>query len=616
VVLYEMVAGCPPFDGPTSSDLIVSILDREPVPLLQLAPAIPTQLQRIIKKALCKDREKRYQTVKDLALDLENLRSELEMGASPERSSAAMGGESAPRSSPQIKESGEIRLSSAAYIAAGIKQHSRQLLFGMAVIVLAITAFSYFYFGRTGKSTIDSIAVLPFANVGADPNTEYLSDGITETITNSISQLPNLSVIAHSSVFRYKGREVDPQTAGRELGVRAVLTGKITPRSDDLLISVELVDCNNNHQIWGEQYDRKLSDILAVQSEISREISEKLRLRLTGEEQKRVTRHYTEDTEAYQAYLKGRYYWNKRTGDDLKKSTEYFNQAIAKDPGYALAYAGLADCYIVIPNYTDIPAEEAYLKAKAAALKALEIDDTLAEAHASLGGVKADYDWDFAGAESELKRAIELNPNYATAHHWYAQFLSGMGRHQEAIAEIKRAQELDPLSLIIDSVVGDTYVKARQYDLAIEQLRKTIEMDKNFVRAHRYLEKAYVAKGMYDEAITEYQTAATLAGEDSETAAKRATALRAAYAASGVRGYWQKQLDLLKEDPSQGNMTPYGIAGIYARLGDKDETFNWLEKAYREHDPYIIYLKTGPEFDALRSDPRTIDLMRRIGLPQ
>jgi serine/threonine protein kinase/tetratricopeptide (TPR) repeat protein len=631
VVLYEMVAGRAPFDGPTASDLIVSILDREPAPLMEHKPAMPAELQRIVKKALGKDREKRYQTVKDLALDLESLRWELEISAERGRSAPMASGaggaatsraettsESTAWSTSQIREAGEVKqqLSSAAYIAAEIKQHRRGVLIGLAAIVLAITSFSYFYFGRTSKPTIDSLAILPFVNVGADPNTEYLSDGITESLTNSISQLPNLAVIAHSSVFRYKGREIDPQAVGRELGVRAVLTGRITQGSDNLLISAELVDVSNSHRIWGEQYDRKLSDILAVQSEISSEISEQLRLRLTGEEQKRVTRHYTENTEAYQAYLKGRYYWNKRTGIDLKKSIEYFGQAVAKDPDYALAYAGLADCYIVIPNYTDIPAQEAYLKAKAAALKALEIDDTLAEAHASLGGVKADYDWDFAGAESELKRAIELNPNYATAHHWYAQYLSGMGRHQEAIREIKRAQELDPLSLIINSVVGDTYIKARQYDQAIEQLRKTIEMDKNFLRAHRYLANAYLEKGMYEEAVTEYQTAAGLAGEDPEKAAKRAMTLREAYAVSGAKGFWEKQLDLLKEDAGYGNSSPYAVAGIYARLGDKDQAFKWLEKAFREHDAYVLYLKTDPQFDALRSDPRAIDLMRRIGLPQ
>ncbi len=630
VVLYEMVAGCPPFEGPTASDLIVSILDREPTPLGERAPSMPAELQRIVKRALCKDREKRYQTVKDLAVDLENLRWQLEISAELERSPSTTSGaratiantrltsEDAQRSTSQIDESLQRsqQLSSAAYIVAGIRRHNKGLLVGVATIVVVLGVLSYFYLWRTTRTTVDSIAVLPFVNVSSDPNTEYLSDGITESLTHSISQLPNLAVIARSSVFRYKGREVDPQTVGRELGVRAVLTGRITQRGDNLVISAELVDVSNNHRIWGDQYDRKLSDILVVQSEISREISEKLRLTLTGEEQRRVTRHYTENTVAYQAYLRGRYYWNKRTGDDLKKSIDYFNQAIATDPSYALAYAGLADCYIVIPNYTSISPQEAYLKAKAAALKALEIDDSLAEPHASLGGVRADSEWDFTGAETELKRAIQLNPNYATAHHWYAQYLSEMGRHQEAIAEIKRAQELDPLSLIINSVVGDTYIKARQYDQAIEQLRKTIEMDKNFIRSHRYLANAYQEKGMFNEAISELQTTSTLAGEDPEKAAKRAAALRTAYATSGAKGYYEKRLEFLKEDAETSRVSPYSIAAVYARLGNNDETFKWLEKAYRDRDVYVVYLKIDPQFDALRSDPRIMDLMRRIGLLQ
>jgi len=629
VVLYEMVAGYPPFVGETASDLIVSILDRDPARLPEREPGVPLELQRIIKRALFKDRERRYQAVKDLALDLENLRWELDISAEHQRLTSAAFGEritptnsiqpardtTAPSTS-QIKTTPEpsAQLSSAAHIVTG--QNLKVILAGIGAIIVTMAVLSYFFLWRGSKTTIDSIAVLPFVNVSADPNTEYLSDGITDSLTNSISQLPNLAVIARSSVFRYKGREADPQAVGRELGVSAVLTGRIMQRDDNLIISTELVDVSNNHRIWGERYERKLSDILVVQSTISQEISEKLRLTLSGEDQKRVTRHYTENTEAYQAYLKGRYYWNKRTGDDLKKSIEYYNQAIAMDPNYALSYAGLADSYLVSPDYSNIPIQEAYLKAKAAASKALELDDTLAEAHASLGGVRADYEWDFVGAESELKRAIELNPNYATAHHWYAQYLSEMGRHQEAIAEIKRAQELDPLSLIINCVFGDTYIKARQYDQAIEQLRKTIEMDKNFIRSHRYLGSAYVEKGMYDQAIVEFQTAATLNGENPETAAKRATTLQTAYAASGVKGYWEKQLEFSKEEGEHGKASPYRIASIHARLDHREEAFKWLEKAYRERDPYVVYLKIDPQFDALRSDQRAMDLMRRIGLLQ
>ena len=624
VVLYELVTGSPPFEGPTTTDQLVSILEREPVPINEFVPSIPIELQRIVKKALAKDREKRYHSIKDLSVDLESLRWDLEVSAELERTnSTASGVRSGSIPSTHLTNENNTRtrtLSREAIpadpVVPGVRWRSKALAFGAVALVLLLGALAYFYYLRTPNPKIDSIAVLPFVNVSNDPETEYLSDGITESITNSISQLPNLAVIARSSVFRYKGRDVDPQTVGRELGVRAILTGRITQRGDNLIISAELVDVTNNHRVWGDQYDRKLTDIIAVQSELSREISGQLRLTLTGDEQKRVTRHYTENTAAYQSYLKGRYYWNKRTGEDIKKSIQYFEQAIAEDPSYALAYAGLADCYLVIPNYTNIPSQEAYLKAKQSALKALELDESLAEAHASLGGIKVDYEWDFPGAESELKRAIELNPNYATAHHWYAQYLSEMGRHQEAINEIKRAQELDPFSLIINSIVGDTYIKARQYDQAIEQLHKTVEMDKNFVRSHRYLANAYQEKGMFAEAITELQTAATLSGENPEKATKRAEDLRAALAAAGANGYWEKQLQFMLEDAGSQNISAYGVASLYARLKKNEDVFKWLEKAYAQRDPYLVYLKIDPPFDSIRSDQRIMDLMRRISLIQ
>ena len=628
VVLYEMVAKRSPFDGPTSSDLLVAILDREPTSLSELAPDTPPELQRIIKRALAKDRERRYQTIKDLALDLENLRWDLEHNTESRQSSSAVpvpasevirGQTTSEITAPSTAEIDRQiypsqHLSSAGHLAAGIRQLNKGILVAIAATIVVAIAGVYFYFSRSPKTSIDSIAVLPFVNVGGDPNMDYLSDGITESLTDTISHLPNLSVIARSSVFRYKGRETDPQTVGKELGVRALLIGRIVQRGDRLVISTELVDVENNRRLWGGQYDRLMSDILAVQSEISHEISEQLRSTLTSEEQKQLTKHHTENNEAYQDYLKGRYYWNKRTGDDLKKAIEYFNQAIEKDPRYALAYTGLADCYIVIPNYSDITKREAHFKAKAAALKALEIDDSLAEAHTSLGGIKSDYEWDFRGAEAEWERALALNPNYATTHAWYAQHLSAIGRHQEAIAEIKRAQELDPFSLIINSVVGDTYLKARQYDQAIEQLRKTIEMDKNFPRAHRYLAEVYIEKGMYDEAITEFHTANMLSGEDPAHVEQRTKGLREAYANAGARGFWQKQLSYLKEAEEKGNPVIYAIASVYARLGDKEQSLKWLERAYRERDPYLVYIKIDPQFDSFRSDPRVIDLMQRVGL--
>ncbi|HSE23982.1 MAG TPA: protein kinase [Pyrinomonadaceae bacterium] len=615
VVIYEMLAGYPPFTGETGSDLIVAILDREPARLPEREPPIPLELQRIIRKALSKDREKRYQTIKDLAVDLESLRLELQLSAEHQRimSSASI---ERPFTGQSVQTSRSVPINTAEQPTEAIPRflaksnRLKWVIAGAAALVLAVAVATYFYFHRATNPAIDSIAVLPFVNVGLDPNMDYISDGITDSIIDGISQLPNLAVIARSSVFRYKGREIDPQAVAKELGVHAVLTGVITQRGDNLSISAELVDASNNHRIWGERYERQLSDILLVQSDIAKDISESLRSKLTGEEKRRVVKRFTDNPAAYQAYLKGRYHWNKRTAADLNKSIEYYNQAIAIDPEYALAYSGLADCYLVLPDYSDVPAQEAHPKSKAAALKALELDETLAEAHAALGGVKIDSEWDFVGAETELKRAIELNPNYATAHHWYAQYLSVMGRHEEAVKEIRRAQELDPLSLIINAVLGDTYTKARRYDEAILQLRKTIEMDQNFSRAYRYLGNAYVEKGMFADAIAAYQTAATLGGEPAEQAAKRATELKAAVAAAGAKGYWEKQLENAKDV----KVSPYGMASIYARLNDKEEALNWLDKAYRERDPYVVYMKIDPQFDSLRSDQRSQDLMRQIGL--
>jgi TolB-like protein/Flp pilus assembly protein TadD len=625
VVLYELIAHQPPFAGPTTSDVLVSILDREPPLLTESVPDTPPELLRIIRKTLTKDREKRYQSIKDLAVDLESLRWDLEVNQERNRSGASFArpiagtaqlttDETTAPATATIEEKTypSQQLSSTGHIVAGIRQVNRGVLAAFAALLVLVMGGVYYYSSRSTVRTIDSIAVLPFVNADGDPNMEYLSDGITESLTDSLSQLPSVSVIAHSSVFRYKGRNTDPQTVGQELGVKALLTGRIVQRGDRLIVSVELVDVENNRRLWGGQYDRRPSDILAVQSEISREISEQLRSRLTNEEEKRLTKHYTENTEAYQDYLKGRYYWNKRTGDDLKRAIDYFNQAIAKDPGYALAYAGLADTYIVIPNYSDVTTREAAVKGKAAALKALEIDDSLAEAHTSLGGIKSDFEWDFAGAENEFKRALTLNPNYATAHHWYAQFLSPRGRHDEAIAEIKRAQSLDPLSLIINAVIGDTYIKARQYDQAIDQLKKTIEMDKNFPLAYRYLGNAYLGKGMYNEAIAAFQTADKIAGQSPE----RTEGLRQAYATGGPEGFWRKQLEFLKADSEKGALQDYAIATVYGRLGDKEEAINWLEKAFRARDPYIVYLKIDPPFDNFRTDARIVDLMRRVGLPQ
>lgn len=479
-----------------------------------------------------------------------------------------------------------------------------------ALVLVAATFLVRQHFSRASEA-IDSIAVLPFVNTNADPNIEYLSDGLIESTINNLSQLNGLRVVPRSTVFRYKGKRIDPQEVARELGVRAVLTGEITQRGDTFIIRTELIDTTRDAQLWGEQYNRKLSDILAVQEDISREISDKLQLRLTGEGQTWLTKRHTGNAGAYQLYLKGRYFWNKRTEEGVQKGIEYLQQAIESDPGYALAYAGLADCYIVLgAPLNALPPGEAFLEAKAAATKALEIDDTLAEAHATLGVVKQRFDWDPEGAAKEFRRAIELNPGYATAHQWYAINFEIMGRHDEAIAEAQRAYELDPLSLIINARLGHSYYFARRYDQAIEQYRKTLELDPNFTIAHARLGWAYEQKGLHSEAIEEFLKADALSGKSPATV----TALKQAFAASGMRGYWRKALELEREKAKHRYVSAYEIAALYARLNEREQAFEWLEKACEERSSGLVYLKVEPSFDSLRHHPRFADLLRRIHL--
>ena len=629
VVLYEMVAGRAPFEASTRSDMIVAILEREPLPLARYAREVPHELQRIVTKALTKDREERYQTVKDLLIDLRLLQRELEFEAKLSHSmqpelydeeTVIESGEHTTADSPRktgtrtsqmtsrVSQAGIHTTSSAEYIVEGIKHHKLAVLIFAALSVLAIGAA--IYFTREGR-TINSVAVLPLVNVGADPNMEYLADGITESLINSLSRLPELKVMSRSSVFRYKGQETDPMAVGRELGVQAVLTGRLVQRGENLSISLELVDARDNSHIWGEQYNPKLSEIISVQGDMAKAVSKNLRgSSLTGEEKKRLTKSYTDNIEAYQLYLKGRYAWNKRTEDELKKGAEYFQQAIDLDPGYALAYAGLADSYNMLADYSVLPPKEAFPRAEAAASKALEMDDTLAEAHTSLAFAKMAFDGDWAGAEREFQRAIELNPSYATAHQWYASYLVMMRRFEESIAEIKRAQALDPLSRIINSNLGLHYYYARQYDQAIDQLRKTINLNPDFGLAYFYMGRALLQKGMHREAIAELQKARELSGEDPETIAE----LGYAYAVAGRRAEAQGVLNDLTELSKRRFVLPYFFASIHTGLGDKDQAFAYLEKAYDVSHPGLALVNVDPKFDSLRSDPRFPELVRRIGL--
>jgi serine/threonine-protein kinase len=443
---------------------------------------------------------------------------------------------------------------------------------------------------------------------------EYLSSGITESIINNMAQVPKLRVMARSTVFRYHGQEVDPQVVGRELNVRAVLIGRLLSRDDRLHAHVELVDVNDGSQLWGENYQVKFDDIFAVEEEIAVAISEALKLKLSVKEKRRLRKRYTESALAYQLYLKGRHHWNKRKEEDIKKGIEYFQLAIADDSRYALAYAGLADSYVVLMEYGGIPFDEANAKARKAAHTALEIDDTLAEAHTSIAALGYD-DWGLLGAENEYKRAIELNPNYATARYWYAEYLSHMSRHDEAVLQSQLALEIDPLSNVTNTAAGEVFFGARRYEAAITQLSKAIQVDKDFHRTHRSLGNAYLAVGRYEDAIAAFARADTLAGKSAEQVASEADSLNRAYASRGELGFWEENRSILTKNLQAGDYAaPYLLATANAHLGDNHAAIEWLQQAYKQRDRMLLHLKTESCFDSIQDDASVKELIQLIGL--
>ena len=468
---------------------------------------------------------------------------------------------------------------------------------------------------RTNRESIDSLAVLPFINASADPEAEYLSDGITESIINNLSQLSQLRVMARSTVFRYKGRESDPQEAGRELGVRAVLLGRVVQLRDRLSVRAELVDVADGSQLWGNQYSRDATDIFAIEEDISREISSELRLKLTDKERRLLTKRYTENTEAYHLYLRGRFYANMRTPNDLNRGLEYFQQAIEMDPLYAPAYAGLADCYSNIGYmFGRVPPTEAMPKAKAASLRALDIDDTLAEAYTSLGFINFTFEWDMASAKEHYEKSIELNPNFPTARHFYGAYLSAvLGRHDEAIAEARKGLELDPLSLPINHIVGFLQLMACRPDNAITQFRKTLELNPGHPLVRQSIGSAFEYQGRFEEAVEEFLRGNPFASQSEDDVNE----LRRAFTSAGWKGYLQKHQALTlaqweRNGPWHGNA--FYIASNYSRLGDLENAIAWLERAYEMRSGLLIWLSVHFHFDVLRQDPRFADLVRRIGL--
>ncbi len=554
-VMYELATGRRAFVGNTTWAVFDSILNNPVASSLRLNPKLPAEIERIINKAMMKDPAQRYQRALDLRSDLERIRKDMESGR--------------------------------AFLAGGALRPQRV------------------------PKIIDSLAVLPFENGSGDAENDYLSDGITGSLINILATLPKLRVMAQSTVFRFKGREMDPQAIGRELSVRAVLSGRIAQRGASLVIGAELVDVATGSLLWGEQYNRKSGDIFVVQEEISNEISGKLRLQLTRAEKKRLSRRPTENAEAYQLYLKGRYHWNKWTEEGFKKGIEYFQQAVEKDPGYALAYSGLADSYVLLGWNSYLQPKDAFPKARAAAIKALRFDEDLAEAHTSLAAPLWLHDWHWLEAQTEFNRSLQLGPTYPTANHWYAEFLMTLGRPEEAIAKIKHSQNLDPLSLIINAAVGWSYYFARQYDEAVAQLERTVELDPNYPVGHWILGLVYRKTGRYDMAISEGEKGVTLSGGSSLMRASLANT----YGTAKKTKEAQEILDSLTELAKQKYVPSYFLAGIHVGMGEKERALEYLERAYEEKSHWLIYLHVDPGMDTLRDNPGFQDLLRRVGLP-
>ena len=506
------------------------------------------------------------------------------------------------------------------HVEIGSQRHwplrRRIVAFLALLIALAAGAFAaYRYLARTtgtGIAPIRSIAVLPFTSLGEERGDEYLELGMADALITRLTNVRHIAVRPSSSVLKYNQPGRDALAVGRELVVDAVLEGRVQRSGERVRVTAQLVGMKDGTPLWADTFDVRFTDIFSLQDSISKQIVQTLALNLTGEEQRQLTRRYTENIDAYEAYIRGRFWWNKRNDEGFRKGIDYFDQAIALDPGYALPYAGLADCYAIMSPYNVLTPEESYRKAKSAATKALEIDDRLAEAHTSLAHLTWMYEWNWTSAETEFKRAIELNPNYATAHQWYSVYLSAMARHDEAIREASRAYEIEPLSLPIIRDLTRAYYHARRYDEAIATYMKALELDPRHYRHNSWLELTYAQKGSYDLAVEVHLKAMRMVGADPV----EIVTLERAYRTSGWRAFWRKELGLMKEHADRFYVIPYNLARTSALAGETDQALEWLEKAYAEHSDHLVLLKVDPIFDPLRGDPRFADLLRRVGLPQ
>ena len=624
VLLYEMLAGTVPFSGETVNHTIVSILEKEPHSLTN----VPPELQRIIRKSMTKDVDMRYQSARDLLIDLKNLRRELDIQGELERSivpnRAATTDAANENQTPvyaDATKSGQAAAtrsvtnssSSLEYAVTQAKSHKLATAIIGILLVGMLSAAGYFAFMSKGDGTnqISSIAVMPFVNESGNADVEYLSDGMTETLIKSLSNLPNLNVKPRSSVFRYKNKDTNLQTIAKELNVQAILNGRVVERGDQLTVSLELVNAQKESVIWTEQYERKTSDLVSLQREIARDVSTKLKSKLSGAEETQVTKTATADPEAYQAYLKGRYYWNRRTAENIKKAIEQFKIATDRDPNYALAFVGLGDCYVVSNEYAGVPTSETVPLARSYSERALSLDGQLAEPHATLGWANESL-WQWAEAEKEFKRAIELNPNYPTAYHWYSIFLRNMGRYDESAKIITRAHELDPLSSVISVNVSRVYQVQNNHTASIENSLKIIELDPNFGPAYQYLGLSYLKKGRNAEA----SAAVEKAGELTKRSGVTLGDLGHVYAVTGKQTHAQAVISELENKYARKEATGQDIAAIYVGLGEKDKAFDWLERDFQVHNDRLPNIRWELQFESLRDDPRFKNLLKRMGLPQ
>ena len=615
-ILYEAATGKRAFEGDSSIDTLHKIIYSTPAPVTDVNPELPADLQRIIRRCLAKEPEKRYQTIRDAANDLDDLQRDFDLDSIGSRTipTPVTSEDSRPTQFSNSKY-GTARsaiaahpTSSAEYLVSQIKNHKRFVGGGFAIF-LALIAFGYWYsINRASGSSdaISSLAVMPFVNAGGNADAEYLSEGMTEALISSLSQLPKLNIKARSTVFRYKGKEINPQTVGKELNVQAILNGRVMQRGDQLTLSLELIDVRTENVLWGEQYNRKATDLVTLQGDIARDVSSKLKTKLSGAEEQKLAKAYTANSEAYGHYLQGRFYWNRRTGENIKKAIEQFKAAAENDPNYALAYAGLADCYVVAATYTGTRASETLPLGRANALRAIDLDASLGEPHAALGMVNW-FEWKMSDAEVEYKRAIELNPNYATAHHWYSRLLRAVGRSDEAWAEIKRAEELDPMSAIFINNISEQYIERGDLNSALSGCRRLIDLDPTFWFAHQTMGIVFTKLDRNAEALTEAQKSIELSNRSNAAVAL----LGYIYGRNGQRNEAIRVIKDLEDRYSRQQADGRDIAVVYVGLGDRDQAFVWLEKAFQYHSFFLSQLRLEPLLDSLQSDPRWSDLLRR-----